>query len=109
MKKQGRDLTDGPQSYLVGGLVFPMEPMAQKVVAIENYISDNNLYRVLLVPDAEDHPWPSEVRIGSGARTIALLNEVSVWYELWRQLNGFPPDYYKVETAGKVKLPINIK
>ena len=80
-----------------------------KVVAIENYISDNNLYRVLLVPDAEDHPWPTEVRIGSGARTIALLNEVPVWYELWRQLNGFPPDYYKVETAGKVKLPINIK
>ena len=80
-----------------------------KVVAIENYISDNNLYRVLLVPDTEDHPWPTQVRIGSGARTIALLNEVPVWYELWRQLNGFPPDYYKVKAISKVKLPIKLK
>ena len=78
-------------------------------MAIENYISDNDLYRVLLIPDEEDHPWPTEVRIGSGARTIALLNEVPVWYELWRQLNGFPPDYYKVKAAEKVKLPIKIK
>jgi hypothetical protein len=34
------------------------------------------------------------VKIGSGARGVALLNSVPVWYELWRQLNGFPPDYY---------------
>ena len=67
-----------------------------RVVAIENYISSNNLYRVLLAPDPEDNPWPEKVRIGSGARTIALLNEVPVWYELWRQLNGFPPDYYSI-------------
>ena len=41
-----------------------------KVVAIENYISDNDLYRVLLVPDENDHPWPTEVRIGSGAEQL---------------------------------------
>lgn len=72
-----------------------------RVVAIENDISDNNFYRVLLAPDPEDNPWPDQVKIGSGARTIALLNEVPVWYELWRQLNGFPPDYYS--TANKLK------
>lgn len=80
-----------------------------KVVAIENYISENDLYRVLLIPDPDDHPWPKEVRIGSGARTIALLNEVPVWYELWRQLNGFPPDYYKIDAFENSKLPIKIK
>lgn len=69
-----------------------------RVVAIENYISENDLYRVLLAPDPEDHPWPEKIRMGSGARTIALLSEVPVWYELWRQLNGFPPDYYTVAT-----------
>ena len=72
-----------------------------QVVAIENYISDTDLYRVLLVPDPSDPPWPDKVRIGSGARTIALLNEVPVWYELWRQLNGFPPDYYTVTPDSK--------
>jgi len=79
-----------------------------KVVAIENYISENDLYRVLLIPDPDDHPWPTEVRIGSGARSIALLNEVPVWYELWRQLNGFPPDYYKIDAVDNVKIPIKI-
>jgi adhesin transport system membrane fusion protein len=34
------------------------------------------------------------LRVGSGAEGIALLNNVPLWYEVWRQLNGFPPDYY---------------
>jgi adhesin transport system membrane fusion protein len=24
-----------------------------------------------------------------------LLSDVPIWYELWRNINGFPPDYYK--------------
>ena len=75
-----------------------------KVVAIENYISENDLYRVLLAPDPEDNPWPEQVRIGSGARTIALLSRVPVWYEIWRQLNGFPPQYYNIEETLKNNL-----
>ncbi len=64
------------------------------VVAIENYISINGKYRVLLKPDETDHKWPDAIRVGSGARTIALLNDVPIWFEIWRQLNSFPPDYY---------------
>ena len=66
-----------------------------KVVAVENFISENGLYRVLLAPDPDDHPWPKDVRIGSGATTLALLEEVPIWYEIWRNLNGFPPNYYQ--------------
>lgn len=66
-----------------------------KVVAIETFISDNGKYRILLAPDEDDHPWPKELRAGSGANTIALLEDVPIWYELWRQLNGFPPNYYQ--------------
>ena len=66
-----------------------------QVVAIENFISDNGRYRVLLAPDPSDHPWPKAIRVGSGAQTIALLNDVPIWYEIWRQLNSFPPDYYQ--------------
>ena len=73
-----------------------------EVVAIENFISDNGKYRVLLAQDKTDHDWPEAVRIGSGARTIALLDNVPVWYELWRQLNGFPPNYYRPETNAKL-------
>ncbi len=69
------------------------------VVAIETFISDNGKYRILLAPDPDDHEWPAELRAGSGADTIALLEDVPIWYELWRQLNGFPPNYYQPEGA----------
>ena len=66
-----------------------------KVVAIENFTSTNAKYRVLLAPDKDDYPWPEAIRVGSGARTIALLEDVPIWFELWRQLNSFPPNYYQ--------------
>lgn len=66
-----------------------------RVVAIENFISPNGKFRVLLAPDENDHPWPREIRAGSGAYTLALLEDVPIWFELWRKLNGFPPNYYQ--------------
>ena len=66
-----------------------------KVIAIERFISENGKYRVLLSPDEKDHTWPDAIRVGSGARTIALLEDVPIWFELWRQLNSFPPNYYQ--------------
>ena len=78
-----------------------------KVVAIETFISENGKFRVLIAPDNTDNPWPENVRVGSGAYTIALLDDVSIWYELWRRLNGFPPNYYipngKVEASSTKK------
>lgn len=65
-----------------------------KIVAIENFISDNGKFRVLIAPDKDDIPWPKQLSIGAGAQTIALLNNVPVWFEIWRTLNGFPPNYY---------------
>jgi multidrug resistance efflux pump len=70
-----------------------------EVVAVENYISKNGKYRVLLAPDPDDNPWPEQIGIGSGAQTIALLENVPIWYELWRNLNGFPPNYYEPGTG----------
>lgn len=67
------------------------------VVAIDQFAGPNNQYRVLVVEDPEEEAWPELLRIGSGADGIALLNDVPVWYEIWRQLNGFPADYYTQE------------
>lgn len=72
---------------------------AGKVVAIETFINPNGKYRILLSPDKEDQPWPNALRVGSGANTISLLEDVPIWYELWRQLNGFPPNYYQPKGA----------
>ncbi|WBX72097.1 HlyD family secretion protein [Tenacibaculum retecalamus] len=68
-----------------------------KIIAIENFISNNGKYRVLIAPNNELEPWPKAIRIGSGAKTIALLENVPIWYELWRQINSFPPNFYQPE------------
>lgn len=72
-----------------------------EIVAIETFISPNGKYRVLLAPDPDDVPWPKDVRVGSGASTLALLQDVPIWFELWRQLNGFPPDYYQPQNTAE--------
>ncbi|MBL3655895.1 HlyD family secretion protein [Fulvivirga sediminis] len=71
-----------------------------KVYAIDNFISPNGKYRVLVEPDPEDHDWPDAIRVGAGTRNMVLLKDVPIWYELWRQINGFPPDYYKANQSG---------
>jgi multidrug resistance efflux pump len=65
-----------------------------KIVAIGNFISPNGRYRVLIAPDKDEARWPKQLSIGSGAQTIALLKTVPIWFEVWRNLNGFPPNYY---------------
>lgn len=74
-----------------------------QVFAIDNFISENGKYRLLVAPDPNDTPWPSEVRVGGGANAITLLKNVKIGYEIWRQLNGFPPDYYKSEKRSSIK------
>ncbi len=66
-----------------------------KIFAIDNFTSNNGKYRILIEPDSTDHPWPKALRVGGGAKNMLLLKDVPIWYELWRQINGFPPDFYK--------------
>jgi adhesin transport system membrane fusion protein len=66
-----------------------------RVFAIDNFISPNGYFRILVKPDPREYPWPDALRVGGGTYSMLLLNDVPVWYELWRQLNGFPPDYYR--------------
>ncbi|WP_320815365.1 HlyD family secretion protein [Flavobacterium sp.] len=64
------------------------------IVAKENFISENGKYRILIAPDNSDKKWPKELSIGAGTQTIALLENVPIWFEIWRTLNGFPPNFY---------------
>ena len=66
-----------------------------QIVAIETFMSDNGKFRVLVAPDKSDIPWPKQLSVGSGAQTLAMLDNVPIWFEIWRTLNGFPPNYYK--------------
>ena len=66
-----------------------------KIYAVDQFISENGKYRVLVAPDENDHKWPEALRFGSGTSSMILLDDVSIWYELWRKINGFPPNFYK--------------
>jgi hypothetical protein len=69
------------------------------VRAIDNFISPNGKYRIVVVPDQKEQ-WPSGLRVGTGANGFALLRDVPIGYELWRQFNGFPPDFYAKSNEG---------
>ncbi len=70
-----------------------------EIVAVESNVSTNGKFRVIVQEDTTDKPWPKELKIGAGAQGITLLKNVAVWFELWRNINGFPPDYYKTEES----------
>jgi multidrug efflux pump subunit AcrA (membrane-fusion protein) len=72
-----------------------------KIAVVEKSVSNNGLFRVLVIEDELSKPWPPELKMGTGAMGIALLKDVPIWYELWRNINGFPPDYYRKENTQK--------
>ncbi|NOQ70748.1 MAG: HlyD family efflux transporter periplasmic adaptor subunit [Crocinitomix sp.] len=74
-----------------------------KVYAIDQYISSNGKYRVLVSPDPDDNPWPEALRFGSGSSSMMLLSDVPIWYELWRKINGFPPNFYHQQPTKTTK------
>lgn len=74
-----------------------------EVAAIESSVRDNGKFRILVKEMVGQKPWPKELMMGTGAIGIALLKDVPVWYELWRNINGFPPDYYHVESKDDPK------
>ncbi|USQ03421.1 HlyD family secretion protein [Aquirufa antheringensis] len=67
-----------------------------KIRAIENNIDEKGMFRVIVVENPKDKKWPKQIKMGAGAQGITLLNDVPLWYELWRNINGFPADFYTV-------------
>ena len=75
-----------------------------KVAAIETAINKQGYFRILVNEDSSYKPWPKNLKYGSGANGIALLKDVPIYYELWRHINGFPPEYYQhIEKEEKKK------
>lgn len=74
-----------------------------QVQVIDMVDSKEGKYRVLITPDKkdEDGDWPNELRLGSGVYGWVMLDDVPVYYELWRQLNGFPPSLQSYQDAGE--------
>jgi multidrug resistance efflux pump len=85
-----------------GGLVMSVDP----------HDDGKGKFRVLIEPDPEERPWPSDFAVRQGARVQSwlLLDRVSIGFELWRRFNAFPPvmaeaEDEKKEKPAKVRLP----
>lgn len=75
------------------------------VSVVDPSISDTGGFRILVTEDPQD-PWPGDayLRFGSQVKGWVLLDTVSVGYELWRQMNNFPPENpARRANAGKEK------
>lgn len=93
---QVRFIFDGwPSFFFSGWPGVSLGTFGGKVVAIDRNISQNGKFRVLVAPDPTEEPWPQALLPGGGATGIAQLHNVPLWYELWRIINGFPPDLYQ--------------
>ena len=68
-----------------------------EIYAIDQYIGVNGKYRVLIKSDENDKKWPEALRFGTGTSNLIMLNDVPIWYELWRNINGFPSEFYTVK------------
>ncbi|NBO18812.1 MAG: HlyD family efflux transporter periplasmic adaptor subunit [Proteobacteria bacterium] len=64
-----------------------------EVAVIAPSISENGKFRILVTEDPKE-PWPADayLRFGSQVNGWVLLDTVPVGYELWRQMNNFPPE-----------------
>lgn len=65
-----------------------------KIAMIEKASSINGKFRALVIEDPEERQWPPYLTMGGGANGIILLKNVRIYYEIWRNINGFPPEYY---------------
>ncbi|MEZ6092066.1 MAG: HlyD family efflux transporter periplasmic adaptor subunit [Pirellulaceae bacterium] len=78
-----------------------------EVISVDATDNAQGKFRVLIKPDPSDIPWPNENYLRQGVRTNGwvLLEQVPLWYEFWRQMNGFPPVVENAEQLKPQKTP----
>lgn len=96
-----------PAVQTIGWPQLAIGTFAGEVVFVDASDDGHGRFRVLIGPaeDVVDRGdgqgpvkvgWPDRerwLRQGTRANAWILLNEVPLWFELWRQINGFPPVY----------------
>ncbi|MCA9698896.1 MAG: transporter, partial [Myxococcales bacterium] len=89
-----------PAVQFVGWPSAAVGTFGGEVVFVDASADEYGRFRVVVLPDPEDEPWPDSQWLRQGVRTNGwvLLDQVSLGFELWRQFNGFPP---AVEPAGE--------
>ena len=77
-----------------------------RVIAVDQSAQIDGRFRVLIAEEKLDgNGWPEEryVRFGAAVQAWVLLETVPVGYEIWRQLNNFPPQLPAAQSTGTPK------
>jgi len=100
-----------PAIQFVGWPSVAVGTFGGEVVFVDATDNGQGLFRVLVAPDPDVVPgkegmvidWPESpiMRQGVQAQGWVLLERVPLWYEVWRQLNGFPPALHEESSVLK--------
>lgn len=76
-----------------------------RVAYVDPVVTDKKGFRVWILPDSQEPDWPSPdyLRLGSRVTGWIMLNEVPLYWEVWRQLNAFPAQPVVSAKAPKTK------
>lgn len=91
-----------PAIQLSGWPSVAVGTFAGKVHSIDPIDNGEGMFRVLVTP-VDRHDWPNSTFLQQGVRAHGwvLLSRVSLWFEIWRRFNSFPP---LVDNAKPMKL-----
>lgn len=82
-----------------GGRVAVVDPL------VTSGEEDKSGFRIWIVPDPAEPAWPDRehLRLGAKGSGWIMLDDVPLYYEIWRQLNAFPARP-ALENGEKVKI-----
>jgi len=82
-----------PAIQFVGWPSVAVGTFGGRLILLDATDDGTGKFRILVAPDPKDEAWPPRQYLRQGVRTNAwvLLRQVPLWFELWRQFNGFPP------------------
>ena len=101
-----------PALQLVGWPSIAVGTFGGEVMLIDPTDNGQGKFRILVGPKpdvvtrdgkaVEIRDWPENqwLRQGIRANGWVLLQEVPLWFEIWRQVNGFPPALTKDQIGG---------
>jgi len=91
-----------PAVQFVGWPSVAVGTFGGEVAFVDAAADADGRFRVVVLPDTTDDPWPpgAQLRQGVRVRGWVLLDRVRLGYELWRQWNGFPPSLQDTAKGG---------
>jgi multidrug efflux pump subunit AcrA (membrane-fusion protein) len=100
-----------PAAQFVGWPSVAVGTFGGRVYMIDPTADESGYFRIVIEPDPQEPPWPDAryLRQGVRAQGWILLERVSLGWELWRRLNGFPPFRRPEDKTTNTLGPVKVK